>query len=163
MSKRKESKATPLDLITATIKSNAHFEVIVDATFIGAWFQCKDHDTNGHLFSIVKYMREYLEELDDTHAILFSYLEKLKANLLERNEGYVEDEIDIQCLPEITADNCIISLIQSVLDNPSSIEEDKDHLLHILQACIYAIRSKNDRELDKIKARLDRMKAKYKT
>ena len=147
MSKRKESKATH--------NSDNQPKDSMNVSFIDTWFYCKDRDTNAHIFSIVRYMLEHIAEIDDSHSLLFLLLENLKSNLLARTESceelrpYVE-----QVYKKEKVDKYIIRRIQSVIDNPSSLEDDKEDLLDIMLACIDSIRSNNNRKLADLRAEL---------
>ena len=151
MSKIKEKIASLPALNTATPESDNQSKYIMNVSFITKRFQ-GNKDINFYIFSIARYMHEHLEELNSIHSLLFIALGNLKDSLLAL--------IDERQGKDLVVINYILSHIQSVLDNPSSIEEDKEHLLDILRACIGAIRSKNNLKRDKIKTEIDDLKAK---
>ena len=167
MSKRRESRessATPLVLNTvntATSESDNQPKTSLRYSMIAERFRCIQSDINSHIFTITRYMNEHVTEIDATHTLLFIHLEKLKNSLLDRIEEY-DPKFQVNALRNgrlysgVEIDNYIISLILSVLDNPSSLEEDKMVLLYTMRACVNAIRSKNTHSLDNLKIEVAR-------
>ena len=137
-------------------KSDNQPRYIRDVSFITESFRGGD-DVNPYIFLIARYMNEHLEELDDTHSILFIHLEILKNHLLDRIEGCDPKSGVAEEMSSLEVNNYIISLILSVLDNPASLEKDRMALLYAMRACIYAIGSKNTHSLDDLRAELARL------
>ena len=156
MSKRKESKVTPLVLSPVMSKSDNQHKCIMDASFITESFLFEGQEINSYILSIARYMNEHLEVLDDTHSILFIALENLKNHLLATIVGCDPKPALAEEMSSLEVNKYILSRIQSVLDNPSSIKDAKKDLLDILRACIEAIKSYNNSRLDRVKNRLGR-------
>ena len=138
-------------------KSDNQPKDIKDLSTITVSFRCNHSDTNSIILSIVRCMSEHTEEIDATHSILFSYLENLRDNLITRIKPSAKGGLDMG----VEVDCYILKRIESVINNPLTLEENKEDLVQLMVACIYAIRSDNNCKLEKEKAKYNKMKADF--